>query len=60
MSVLSGLVVNGLGQVELLDNDTWSQIEVLVDDLDKLIAGSVGGAVCIDEDGKWLCNTNGV
>ena len=36
VSVLCGLEVDGLGQVELLDNDTWSQIEILVDDLFEL------------------------
>jgi hypothetical protein len=58
--VLCGLEVDRLGQVELLDNDTRSQIEVLIDDLDKLIRGFIRGAVCIDEDREWLSNTNGV
>ncbi len=60
VTVLSSLEVDWLGQVELLDNDTRSQIEVVVYDLDKLIRGSVRGAICIDEDGKWLRNTNGI
>ncbi len=60
VSVLCGLKVDRLGQVELLDNNTGSQIEVLVNDLDKLIGGSVRCAVVVDEDGKRFGNTNGI
>lgn len=41
MSVLCGLVVDGVGEVEFLDNDTGPQVEVLVDDLHKLFRGLV-------------------
>ena len=37
VAVLGRLVVDWLDEVELLNNDTRSQIEVLVDDLDKLV-----------------------
>lgn len=60
MAVLSSLEVDGLGEVELFDDNSWAEIEVLVDDLDELIRGLVGGSVGIDEDGERLCYTNGV
>lgn len=41
VTVLGGLVVDGVGQVELLDNYTGAEIEVVVDDLNKLIGGLV-------------------
>ena len=37
VSVLCGLEVDRLGQVELLDNNAWSQIEVLENNLNELI-----------------------
>jgi hypothetical protein len=60
VAVLGRLEVDGLGQVELLDNDTGAQVEVVADDLDKLIRGLVRGAVGVDVDGEGLGNTNGV
>jgi len=60
VTVLGGLEVDWLGQVEILDNDTRSEIKVGTDDLDQLIGGLVGGTICFDEDGEWLGDTNGV
>ena len=60
MTVLSSLEVDWTSQVELLDNDTWAEIEVLVDDLDELGRGLIGGTVGINVDGEWLRDTNGV
>lgn len=60
VTVLSSLEVDWLGQIKLLDNDTRSQVEVGSDDLNKFIRGLAGCAVCVDEDGKWLSNTDGV
>ena len=60
MAVLGSLEVDRLGKVELLDNDTRSEIEVLVDDLNELVGGVVRGSIGVDEDGGWLRNTNGV
>ena len=37
MAVLGGLVVDWFDEVELLDNDTRSHIEVVPDDLDQFI-----------------------
>lgn len=60
VTVLSSLEVDWLGQIKLLDNDTRSQVKVGVDNLNKLIRGLVGCTVCVDEDRKWLGNTDGV
>jgi hypothetical protein len=60
VAVLSGLEIDGLGKVELLDNDTWSHVEVGADDLDELVRGLLGCAVCLYEHGKGLGHTNGV
>lgn len=60
MTVLGRLEVDGLGKVELLDNDTGAEIEVLADDLDELIRGLLRSTVGLDEDGEGLSDTNGV
>lgn len=60
MAVLSGLEVDGLGKIELLDDDTGAEVEVVADDLDELLRGLLGGAVGIDVDGEGLSDTNGV
>lgn len=60
MSVLGGLVVNGVGKVEFLDNDTRAEIEVVEDDLDKLFRGLVRSTVGLNEERKGLGNTDGV
>lgn len=60
MTVLGSLEVDGAVQAELTDNDTGAQIEVVADDLDKLIGVLLRGTVGVDVDGKGLSNTNGV
>lgn len=60
VTVLGGLEVDWLGQVELLDDHSWAEIEVGTDDLLELIRGLGGGSVGVDEDGEWLSDTNGV
>lgn len=60
MAVLGSLEVDGLVKVELSDNDTGSEVKVVVDDLDELIRGLGRGAVRVDVDGQGLGNTNGV
>lgn len=37
VTVLGGLEVNWLGQVKLLHDDTWAEVEVVVDDLNELV-----------------------
>ena len=41
VTVLSGLEVDWLSQIKLLDDNTWSEVEVLVDNLNELIGGLV-------------------
>ena len=60
VAVLGGLVVDWLDEVKLLDDDTRSKVEVLVDDLNKLFRGLVRRAVGLNEDGQWLGDANGV
>ena len=60
VAVLGSLEVDGAVQVELTDNDTGTQVEVLVDDLDKLLRALLRGAVGVDVDGEGFSNTDGV
>lgn len=60
MAVLGGLEVDWLGQVQLLDDDTRSHVEVSLDDVDELFAGLVGGAVGLDEQREGLRDTDGI
>ena len=60
MAVLGSLEVDGLGQVQLLHNDTGAQVEVVANDLDKLIRVLVRGSVGVDIDRQGLRDTNSV
>lgn len=60
VAVLGRLEVDGLGEVELLDNDTGAEVEVGADDLDELIRVLLRGAVGVDVDRQGLRNTDGV
>jgi hypothetical protein len=60
VTVLGSLEVDGLGKVELLDNDTGTQVEVVADDLDELIRVLLRGAVGVDVDRERLSNTDSV
>jgi hypothetical protein len=60
VTVLGSLVVNGVGEVELLDNDTGAEVEVLADNLDELFRRLIRGTVVLNEEGERLGNTNGV
>jgi hypothetical protein len=60
VTVLGRLVVDGVRQVELLDDDTGAEVEVVQDNLDKLVRALVRGAVRLNEERQRLGNTNGV
>lgn len=60
VTVLCCLEVDWLGQIKLLDNDTRSQVKVLEDDGNQFIGGLGRGTVGVDENGEWLCNTDGI
>ena len=60
VAVFGSLEVDGLSEVELLDNDTGPQVKVVTDDLDKLIRRLLRGAVGVDVDGKRFGNADRV
>lgn len=60
MTVLGSLGVDGLGQVQVTDDHTRTEIKVVADDLHQLVGGSGRSAVGLDEDGEGLGNTDGV
>jgi hypothetical protein len=60
VTVLGGLEIDGVDEVEFLDDDTGAEIEVLVDDFDELSGRLVRGAVGLDEHGEGLGDTDGV
>jgi hypothetical protein len=60
VTVLRGLVVDGVREVQLLNDDTRAHVEVGLDDVDKLVRGLVGGAIGLDEERERLGNTNGI
>lgn len=45
VTVLSGLEVDGLCQLKLLDDNSWAEIEVLVDNLDELVGSLIRGSI---------------
>lgn len=50
LTILRGLVVDGLGQVKLLYNNTGSQVKILADDSNQLIARLIGSSIRINLD----------
>lgn len=60
VTVLGGLEVDGFGKVEVLDDDTRAEIEVVSDDLNELVGGLGGGAVGLNEDGERFGDTDGI
>jgi hypothetical protein len=60
VTVLGSLAVDGVDEVELLDDDTRAHVEVGVNDLNKLLGALVRGTVGLNEDGERLGDTNGV
>ena len=60
VAVLRRLVVDRLDQIQLLDNDTWSHVEVVADDRHQFVRRLLRGPVRLDEEGERLCHTNGV
>lgn len=57
---LGSLVVDGLGKVELLDNDTGSHVKVGTDNVNELLSTLLRGAVAVDVDGAGLGDTDSV
>ena len=51
VAILGGSAVDGVSEVQFLDNDTGSEVEVVVYDFDEFSAGLIAGSVCFDEEG---------
>lgn len=60
MAVSRGLAVDGLLEVELLDNDSGTEVPVVADNVDELEVRLLAGAVGVDKDGEGLGDTDGV
>ena len=60
VAILGRLVVDRVGEVELLDDDTGTHVKVGLDDLDELLGGLGRGAVGVDVEREGLGNTDGV
>lgn len=60
MTILGGLEIDWLGKVELLDDHTWTKVEVVADDLDQLVRRLVRCTIGVNEDRQRLSDTDGV
>ena len=60
MTVRSGLEVLRPLEIELTDNNTWTEVPVLLDDLDELSVGLLASSIAINVDRERLGYTNGV
>ncbi len=60
MAILGGLEVDRLREVQLLDDDTGTHVEVLANDFDQLVGAFVGGTIRLDKEREWLGDTDGV
>ena len=56
------LLVNGSLKLKLLNDVSWSEIEVILDNADdvSLSAAILGSSVGVDMDGQWVSQTNSV
>lgn len=53
-------VVDGVRQVELLDDDSRAQVKVIPDNLDKLLRRLLRGSVRLDKERQRLGNADGI
>ena len=60
VAVLGSLEVDGAVKVQLTDNDTGTEVKILVDDGNELIGALLRSAVSVDMDRQRLSNTDGV
>jgi hypothetical protein len=54
------LAVDGFLEAELLHDHTWTEIEVVANDINELLISLLSCTIGIDEDRKRLGNTDGV
>jgi len=60
VAVARGLAVDGVLEVQVLDDAARTQVEVVLDDLQQLLLGVLGGAVVKHSDRNGLCHADGV
>jgi hypothetical protein len=60
VTVGSSLLVDGLEEVEFLDNDTRTEVEVVANDFNQFSLRLFRGTVSINKDGKRFSNTNSI
>ena len=60
VAVLGSLEVDGLGQVEFLDDDARTHVEVVPDDINEFIGGLARCAISLDKKRQWFRDSNGV
>ena len=60
MTVLGSLEVDGLGQIEFLDDDARPHVEVVPDDFNEFIGGLARRPISLDKKRQWFRDSNGV
>ena len=62
MTKSSGLLVDWSLQIQFLDDGSWSEAEVVLDDSDEVIIGEsiLDGTIRVNVDGEWISEANGV
>lgn len=45
---------------DLPDNDTGSEVEVLLNDIEQFLLTLLGGAIVEDGDGEWVGHSDGI
>ena len=58
----SGFLINWSLEIQLLDNATWSEAEIIFDDSNEVLIGHtfLNGAIGVNVDGKWVSKTNSI
>ena len=62
MTKSSGLLVDWSLQIQFLDDGSWSEAEVVLDDSDEVIIGDsiLDGTIRVNVDGEWISEADGV
>ena len=62
MSKGSGFLVDWSLQIQFLDDGSWSEAEVVLDDSDEVIIGEaiLDGTIRVNVDREWISEADGV
>jgi len=62
MTKSSGLLVDWSLQIQFLDDGSWSEAEVVLDDSDEVIIGEaiLDGTIRVNVDREWISEADGV